>query len=159
MIRHTLASSIVALSLATGVAFAANKGGEAPATPPAPPAAPKAEKVEVITLGIRNDIPMPTSKAGGRSSKYDFDKLEVGQSFGVIGKTAKSFNSIIYAAEQRLGDKVLNADGSQKKRIKKLKAGGTELVDEVKVTRTFEAHDVDPNADPDKATVRVFRRT
>jgi hypothetical protein len=154
MIRKSIILGTSAIAFA-----AADKGGSAtpPATPPAPPAAATKEP-EVKVLGIRTDIARPEgARKSGAKSKYDFDALEVGQSFGVIGKTAKSFNSIIYAAEQRLGEKVKNPDGTEKMRVKKNKDGSTELVNEINKVREFTAYDVDPKTDPEGATVRVFR--
>lgn len=123
-------------------------------------AAPADTKQSVQVLAPRNDIERPanTSKAGAKS-KYDFASLEVGQSFGVIGKTAKSFNSIIYNAETKtFGEDVIDpTNGQPRTRIKKLKDGSTEIVTVRRKTREFTAFDVDPKTDPEGATVRVFR--
>lgn len=156
MIRNTITASIAASSLALMAASDKNSGANA--TPPAPPAPAVAAKAEVKTLGIRTDIERPAgARKAGAKSKYPFDDLEVGASFGVIGKDAAGFSSIIYSAQQRHAVDVIGANGQPETRIKKLKGGGTEVVKKTKVTRKFSAYDVDPAKDPENATVRVFR--
>jgi len=156
MIRNTLASSLMASSLV--LMATADKNSGANAAPPAPAPAPAAKKAEVKTLGIRMDIARPAgARKAGAKSKYPFDDLEVGGSFGVIGKDAAGFSSIIYSAQQRHAVPVLKADGTPETRMKKLKGGATEIVEKKKVTRKFSAYDVDPTTDPENATVRVFR--
>lgn len=163
MIRHTIiASSALAMLAAADKGSGANAPKVPDTAPPAPPApaaganTTAAAKPEV--KAIRKGVERPANaKKAGAKSKYDFDSLEVGDSFGVVGKTAQSFNSIIYTAEQRFAVDVLGENGSPKTRIKKLKGGATEVVNQKAKTREFSAYDVDPATDPDKATVRVFR--
>lgn len=141
---------------AVALMAAADKNSGGNPVPPVPPA-PAASAKGVEIFGKRTDIAIPEGKKAGAKSKYDFDGLEVNGSFGVKGKTASQFNSIIYSAEQRHAVPVKNADGTTATRVKKLKDGGTEVVDKVAKTREFSAFDVDPKTDPDGATVRIFR--
>lgn len=82
-------------------------------------------------------MPNPNRRAGRRSA-YPFDDLdEQGMSFGIVGKSAKDLQSIISNQNRKYRD--VAPDGSP--------------VQE----RHFFARDVDPETDPDGATVRVFR--
>jgi len=63
---------------------------------------PMSEKAPAVVTGfvIEDSIEIPkTSRAN--NSKYPFDKLEVGQSFFIPGKTAKSLASTVSSATQR----------------------------------------------------------
>lgn len=161
MIRKSLIHTSAIAMLA---ASDKGSGTNAPKTdaPPAPPVAgsnaPVAAAIKPEVKPIRTGVERPANaKKAGAKSKYDFDSLEVDGSFGVIGKTAASFNSIIYTAEQRFAVDVLGDNGQPKTRVKKLKGGATEVVNQKAKTREFSAYDVDPATDPDGATVRVFR--
>jgi hypothetical protein len=125
---------------------------------------------------IRNDIPVPVKaprKAGRQGSKYDFDKLEAGQSFhvsNVAGKTSaetlKAIASSMTGAKRKFavadGEETVTVKTYQKdangKRVKPLVVTGTETVTRPKLkdTRNFVAAVVDA-ADPDGEGVRVWR--
>ena len=116
-------------------------------------------------FSIRSDVTIPErkSKRGG-IAKYPFDLLNVGQSFGVIGKTAKSMSSAISAANKKAMVQATNPDGTPAFEMRELKDADGNLVSAVPTTKKimvagkkFFAIDVDSAVDPDKATVRVFR--
>lgn len=162
--KRTLALSIAAASLMSGVAFAAEKGtGSAPAVPPAPPAAPAAktaDKPKAVVLGVTTAIARPENTSASRSN-YPFDTMDVDASFGVKNRDKASFNSIIYQAHKRHEIEVLGPDGKpemiRKKTSKKGEPDAFEMVAKTVRTREFEAFDVDPAADPEGASVRIFR--
>lgn len=102
---------------------------------------PTASATPVTVTSVFSGIPMPEIKRAGSKSIYNFDGLEVGQCFGVVGKT-----------KRQIANSISNAN-------KKFKAtDGT-------VMRKFAAFDVDDvlrGAIADKpelagATVLVFR--
>jgi hypothetical protein len=179
MIRNTLRTAILANSLMSGVVFAKpNEGGASGANAPAPATAAAATDGEVKVSGILKGRPLPERKKsarGGGKSPYPFDGLEVGDSFGVTGKSKKTFNSIIYGQHQKYAVPVIGADGKQEQTLKityqrdpsdkkkflldansnKIEQG-REMVGKTRETRQFEAFDVDP-ATHDGYTVLVYR--
>lgn len=146
-IRASLAATMLA---SNAIAFAApdkGTGGGAglPGNVPAVPVA--AGAILPIRKAGSFELPVKTSKSGrgGGKSPYPFDGLEVGDSFGVAGKTKKNFNSIVYGANQRYREEVKNADGSPvmvSKTDRKTKI--VSQVPKTVPTRLFEAFDVDP---------------
>lgn len=82
-------------------------------------------------------MPNPNRRLGRRSA-YPFEDLtEPGMSFGIVGKSAKDLQSAI---------------SNQNRKHRQVMPDGT-----VAQARHFFARDVDPETDPDGATVRVFR--
>lgn len=134
---------------------------ETPATPTPVPA--PAATAPIITA-IRSDIVMPTKKAfqrGGQKT-YPFDELAVGQSFGLIGKTAKGIASTVSSANKRNEIQAKNEDGTLKVTVTERKDAtgvvvGHDTTPVMIKGKTFSACNVDPTTDPDKATCRVFR--
>lgn len=173
MIMSAIAASTVAMLAAEKGSGSGKANAEVPPVPPAPPVAgevPPAPpvageatsatpKVKQVVFGITDAVPMPDEDSS--RSKYPFDELKVNQSFGVAGRDKKSFNSIIYAAQQRHAVAVLNEDGTPKTKMKEVKnkdgSKTNELVPEKNLTRKFVAYDVDPAKDPEGATVRIYR--
>jgi len=128
-----------------------------PVATPAPIATPTKIKPEVTA--IVDDYPLPTRQSsGGRSGKtiYDFEKLEIGQSFAVKGKTVKGMASTVSSANERYREVVKDATGNSimiddpKNPGKKIEAKNQ--------TRKFICGAVDPT-DPRNAgaSVRVWR--
>lgn len=120
-------------------------------TVPAPPAAAatttvagKTREVPVIT-GVRTDIPMPERSSNrGSKSAYNFDGLTaVGMSLGVTNKNRTQINAIVNRENRKHCTETVDPTNPAKK-IKTY-------------SKRFEAFDVDPATDPDKAKVRVFR--
>lgn len=104
---------------------------------------------------IRSDIPVAPAargRGGVGSSKYPFDKLEVGQSFGV-NRAAKKMNSTLYSAMKRYGAVVPIVDATGSPVLNK--AGKPKMT--LKKVRVFVIRDVDPATDPDGAKARVWR--
>lgn len=142
-------------------------GAAASKTNPAPAAETPAADAGVVILGIRSDIPVPEVKSKrGSKSKYDFDKLEVGQSIGVIGRTAKSLNSTINGANRKYSRQKLDSSTNEPLfemiEMKDQAGNVTARVPNkekpiMEKTREFAAYDADPKTDPDKATARIFR--
>lgn len=170
LIRTSLAATMLA---SHSLAFAAaDKGaganGGASAGLPGNASAPAAAATPVAAgaiLPIRKagsfELPAKTSKSGrgGGKSPYPFDQLEIGDSFGVAGKTKKNFNSIVYGANQRYLEKLFEADGTTPKMVDKIDRT-TKVVTKVQATRPtriFEAFDVDP-AKHDGASVLIVRQ-
>ena len=157
-----LYTSVAALALmsASGIAFAKAEGGAGSAGLPAGTVAAAEPAANTITA-VRSDIKPPEKvrKAGrGGSSPYEFDKLEIGQSFGVVGKTKKQISSTVFGANKRASEVVNGADGKPEMVMRKKRDGTNEMVEKRKPLKKFEAFDVDPKTDPDKASVRVFRQ-
>lgn len=133
-----------------------------PATPIVPTAVADAVKAPKFTAP-RAGIPIPdVGKRGGGNGpgeQYPFGTLEVGQSFGVKGRTAKRMASTVYSAMVRFGtvSPKLDKTGAPilTKAIKK-SAGGKPIMELTK-TRVFVVRDVDSKTDPDGADVRIWR--
>ena len=114
--------------------------------------------------GISSDVEMP-KKVSNRGSKslYPFEKLEVGQSFGVKNKTAAGMASIISNQNRKNREEKVDEAGNTVFETKELKGqdGTVTNVPTDKpvmvVNKHFFANDCDPKADPDGASVRVFR--
>lgn len=134
-------------------------------TPPEPitgsgspaPVATEAVATAVKTSAIRMDVPPPVKKSGGRGGQtlYDFDKLEIGGSFGVFDKTAKAVASTVASANKRMIEEVKDATGAVIMVPNPKKPGETMKL--TKATKKFVSAAVDPKTDPDKASVRVWR--
>lgn len=115
---------------------------------------------------IRSDVPMPEPTKGNRGSKsqYDFDKLEVGQSFGIKNKTAREMSSIVSNANRKNQADKRDAAGNVVFKTKTVtdQAGNKVVVptlDPEKVAlKVFFAADTNPKTDPDGASVRIFRK-
>lgn len=111
--------------------------------------APASANASPTVTKIRADIPPPPKKSGGRGGQtlYDFDKLEIGQSFGVVGKTIKGMASTVSSANKRYTEVVKDTDGNE------VVVDGKKAT---KQTRKFVCGSVVATAD-DPATVRVWR--
>lgn len=154
--RHVLAN--VAMFAAAGAA--SGGGGKKPRGPEA-----------IITaIAAPGDFAMPAPKArrNGSASKYPFDKLEIGGSFGITNKTAANMTSVLSAQNRKPGPLLTNEDGTPKigTVMKPMKDAANKKIGEQPVQeqltapgKRFEAVDVDPKKDKDKATVRIFRRS
>lgn len=129
---------------------------------------PMAPRVDPVLTTITAAVPMPsrTSKRGS-ASVYPFDALTaVGMSFGVKNKTAAQMSSIVSNANRKALIKKTDATGAVIFKTQELTAGdGTKTIvptnePEMIASKHFFAVDIDPKAkpaDPDGATVRVFR--
>ena len=116
-------------------------------------------------LGVASDIPMPASiKTRDSSSKYEFDKLEVGQSIGIKGRTAASLRSTVSGQNKKSMEDKRNADGTVVYKMKNLtdadgnvtrvSTGETEKVP----GKVFVVADVDSKSDPQGADCRIWRK-
>lgn len=149
----------------------------------------KKEKPPVVLTAITTGIPVPTTRRRGSStvSIFPFDALEVGGSFGLIGRDARSMASVVSNANKRAriekrdehGKLVYKTVATPKRDangdvIMKMievpnSMGGTVLVPTsepemdvttevvLEETKKFLVQDVDPLSDPDGATVRIWR--
>jgi hypothetical protein len=152
------------------------KAPEAPKAPPIAPKAPaapvaaKAAKAEttkriapeLTTITSEVELPKKVSKRGSKSL-YPFEKLEVGQSFGVTNKTAAGMASIISNQNRKHRAEKQDENGNTVFEMKDLK-GADGTVTQVptdkpvmNVDKHFFASNCDPKKDPDGASVRVFR--
>lgn len=164
-------TSIGVLAAMSYIAFAAADKGSgasavaAPVAVPEPAAVPaaaptaKADKPKPEMTSIIDDFPLPTKRlSGGRGGKtlYDFDKLEIGQSFGVKNKTVKGMASTVSSANERYREVI--KDGEGKPVMIPDPKDATKQVEATRQTRKFICGEVDPK-DPrnDGATVRVWR--
>jgi hypothetical protein len=140
----------------------------ATATAPSTRKAPGDRVAPVLTeIRNRDAVPMPTvQNKRGSTTSYPFDKLEVGQSFGVNNKTVKQLSSIISNQNRKPGPPKRDATGAiVYKMIEVRDANGVvtghmaskeaETDDDKK--KHFFAAEVDPKTDPDKVKVRVWR--
>lgn len=170
--KNTALISTAALAALSTVAFA--NDAAASTAPKGKAGAPKAEDRVAPSFGeVRADIAIPVSAKRGAKSEIAA-KLEAlaapvdgkYSSIGLTNKTKKQISSQL--------SKINNADANQRQQIgvdgnPVFKAGepikdangvvvshgpSTPVMEKVK---EFEAHDVDPKTDPDKATVRIFR--
>ena len=153
--------------LLTSAAFA-NAGAVAATSAPRA-GAPKAEdRIAPAFTAVRTDVKPPVGVKRGQKSELAIalEALEVNASIGITNKTKKQISSTI--------SKVNNADTNQTQ--KKNPDGsfaftpGAEIKDAagavighgqpvavMEKLKEFQAFDVDPKKDPDKATVRIFR--
>lgn len=158
--RLSLATAMLA-STAMIVPFAGKATGESEA----PPAPPEPASAAVGTIGdIESGIPLPTktSGRGGGPSPYKdrIDRLEVGQSFHIAGKTKKSLNSTMHTFNKAYRVNELDASGNPVTEVKVgKKKDGTETrktVNKYTEARKFQHYDVDAT-DPKGVGVRIFR--
>lgn len=138
-----------------------------------PTVPPKAERVKpVMTSVLGADIfaiPERKPRAGGKiggQPLYDFDKLvNVGDSFGVMNKTAAQIASTVTGANERYKVQAKNPDGTGA--FEEIKDANGNVIGHSKDIKripgkVFRAHDVDvskyPAGTPDdqKAPTRVF---
>jgi hypothetical protein len=149
--------SLIALNLGylamSSIAFAAadkSSGGGTPKPTPIATGGNAATAAAATEFVIADNIPLPPPSSGGRGGNtlYPFDKLEVGQSFGVKGKTKKGMASTVSSANNRYLEVVKDAAG------KPVMVDGKEVK---RATRKFVSGEVDPKTDPVGASVRVWR--
>jgi hypothetical protein len=153
--------AVSAASLMSGIAFAkASEGSGAAAPAPVDPA------LAAFGLAAFALPDAATKSTRGGQSKYPFDKLDAPvadpanpgkflyHSFGVVGKTAKNMASTVSSANKREMIHEKNEDGTNK-----FVAGDKGVMVPVMVEgKVFKAYPVaTPEADPIKATVRVYR--
>jgi len=143
-------------------------GGGASIPQPATAAAPASNDTPFTSLTKAIPIPdkRPSSGKRGGKSIYPFEKMEIGESFGVVGKTFKNVNSTVASANKRWAkpDKLVdlsNPDGTPKMIDVPVpgQPGVTTPVRARGPERVFFASPVDPKTDPDKAEVRVWRKS
>ena len=139
--------------------------------------APKAaDRVAPVIAAVRADITPPknvTTRGQKSPITVEMEKLEVGQSFGLMNKTKKDIQSRVSNfnnAESNLRT-VTDANGATVWKTAPVPAEPiTDAAGNVVATKPavagvpktepvkyFEVHDMDPKKDPDKATVRIFR--
>lgn len=143
---------------------------KAPAIAPKAPAVPADAKTEttkriapeLTTITDNVEMPKKVNKRGSKSL-YPFEKLEVGQSFGVTNKTAAGMASIISNQNRKHREEKTDDQGNTVFETKDLK-GSDGTVTQVPtdkpvmiVNKHFFASDCNPKKDPDGASVRVFR--
>lgn len=155
MNRHNIRSHIV---------FAAADGAASKSSPLTP--APVAVKPTVKILGISTAVKMPenVSKRGSKT-KYEYAKLEIGQSIGIQGRTATSLNSTVSSWNRVYRIQRKDETGKllfEQTEIKDQAGNVTATVDDRKKpitdeTRHFFAVDVDAKTDPENASCRIFR--
>lgn len=136
-------------------------------TPPALAANDAVKPKGPTIAAIRTDIPIPTktNSLRGVKSPYEFEKLPVGGSRGVMDKTVKQLSSVVSNFNRRPDNResVKNEDGSTVFETQEIKAPDgtvTKVPTTNPVTRPvieILAVAVDPKTDPDGATVRIFR--
>ena len=142
----------------------APKAPEAPAVAPAAANTETTKRItpELTTITSNVEMPKKVNKRGSKSL-YPFEKLEVGQSFGVTNKTADGMASIISNQNRKHRVEKTDDQGNTVFETKDLK-GADGTVTQVPtdkpvmiVNKHFFASDCDPKKDPDGASVRVFR--
>ncbi len=135
------------------------------ATAPAPATTPAKFTVLAVTAAVAMPVKEVVSKRGVKS-QFPFEALtEVGMSFGVIGRDAKSMSSIVSNANRTATNNPVkkDANGNTVFKMKPVKqADGTEInlpSEEPETVRLkeFVVHNVDPKTDPEGASCRVFR--
>lgn len=127
-------------------------------------AAPAAAVALPTVAAPRADVPLPVKTNNrGRASIYDFDSLTVGQSIGVVGKTAKELYPTVNNANRRFKEAKV-VDGATVFKTEEVTDPSTGIKSrkvsdkpEMVATRKFIVADVDPATDPDNATARIFR--
>lgn len=80
--------------------------GAMPADPTntTPPAVAATEKPRAVVTAIRSDIAIPIGAKRGSKGIYDFDTLEIGHSFCVVGRAAASMASTVNGVNRRYED-------------------------------------------------------
>lgn len=132
-------------------AAGAAAGGAAPKTPA--PETPKKAKPVFTVLEITAAVPLPADINRRTNEKFPFEKLDIGQSFGFIGRTAADLSSTVSSANKRARLNPIKVPGG-------IDANTGQMIPETLLMKAFAAYDVaKPDEDPHKATVRVFRLT
>lgn len=147
----------LALRYASILCIAAGMTDAAIAAPAAAPAKPRIlQNVTAIRADVLPPVKAATKRGGGTGpgETYPFEKLEIGQSFGIVGRNAKRMNSTVYSAMARFGTVAPKVDKAGAPVLNK-KTGKPQMT--LNRTRVFKAFDVDPTTDVDGATVRIFR--
>ena len=139
------------------------KATPAVAATPTPATAPKTRIAPELTeISSAVEMPKKTSNRGSKSL-YPFEKLEVGQSFGVTNKTAAGMASIISNQNRKNREEKVDDAGNTVFETKELKGQDGTITNVptdkpvIVVNKHFFASDCDPKTDPDNASVRVFR--
>lgn len=163
MNRVAMLSSAAALAMLSP-AIVAPFAAEAPAAAKAKRAKAPAPEISDIVSGI--EIPKIT-RAAGTKSPFPWDKLEVGQSFGVVNKTVKQMSSIVSNVNRHKDNQrqKVGADGQPEFKTVNVTdaagnvvAGMTKSEPVMEQIKTFVLAEVDPKKDPAKARVRVWRK-
>lgn len=167
-----IAASAMPLAYASGAAAATDAKNSIPAKTDSTASSAKTDtataaktNTPLTILGVSTAVQMPqVASRRGSKSQYDFDAVEVGQSIGVVGRTAKNLQSTVTNANRRYTEDKKDANGQTVYKMIDMKdaAGNVTRVPDTskpeKVqTRHFFAHDCDPATDPDKATARIWR--
>lgn len=154
---------ILAMTAASAFANAATVANKSKA------GAPKAEdRVAPEFTTVRTDIKPPvTARRGAKSPLVEkMHELAVGASVGLTNKTKRQISATVSKENNRDTNQrpKLDTEGNQiTKPGEPVKDANGNVVAQgtpVNVTeriKEWEAHDIDPKTDPDKATVRVFR--
>lgn len=166
--KHLITYGFAATMLMAAAEKSGAASGSSKPTTPAPAAktteTTAAAKPAVVVAAIRADLTMPVRKNNrGSKSKYDFEKLEVGQSIGVVGRNAEELASTVSSANRNKKFQTQKRDATTGALIfnKMRDATGNEIDNPnapvMENTRHFFVVDTDPAADPDKATARIWR--
>ena len=91
---------------AASLGFASTPPAAATGKPPEPAKAPK--KPAASVLGTVTGITPPESRRGGFASQFPFDKLEVGESFGVKGRDKRGISSAVSNANRKFRKDITN---------------------------------------------------
>ena len=108
--------------------------------------APKPKTAPTVTDIVSIDFPMP-ARTGGAATYYNFDGLDVGQSFGVKDRDKKGMQSAIGNANRKYQENETDANGNPVYEMTKM-PDGTQIPNtskpKRKATRHFVAIDVTP---------------
>lgn len=143
----------------------------APAAPtasgaPAASGAAKTNKPRVAPelTDVSSAVTMPVKSSNrGSKSLYPFGKLEIGQSFGVVNKTAASMASIVSNQNRKHRVEKRDEHGNVVYETKELKGQDGTITHVptdkpvIVVEKHFFADDCNAKDDPDGASVRVWR--
>lgn len=119
---------------------------------------------EITKVSAAVEMPTVTANRPGNKSKYPFDELKVGESFGIKNKTKTSMASVISNQNKKnMKDKLDENGVVVMKQTEATGADGEKTMvptNEPEKVREkfFFAVDCDPKSDPDGASVRVFRK-
>jgi len=127
----------------------------------------KTEKpaAEVFEILGAEAVPMPDKKnRRGSTSAYPFDKLEIGQSIGVKGRTAEDLRPTVNNQNRKYREEKRDANGQIIYKMTEMKDQNGVVTGRVPTekaeynqVRRFEVRDVDPKTDPQNATARIWR--
>ena len=100
-----------------------------PKTDTAPAATTKPEPT--VTTAVSIELPKPT-RSGGKTSPFKFESLEIGQAFGVTGRTKRDMAGKVSNANRKYKNEMKDANGTVINTVQERHFYAVEVTDDVR---------------------------